>query len=379
MKPLKHQERFGNNYTGLRILGHEGGTGKTVCACLWLKDGRDADALVISPKRTLVKWRQALSDWGTNATVVSNEQFKKLEQKEWSAVVVDEADYFGSPLFIARLRSQLSFALYNLVRAYPEMPTLLLSGTPVRSSPWNLHSLLCYVGIYIDWKKWQAEFFELKNLPYLPRPAYIPKPDWRRRIRTYIEKHVDIVLMKDCVDELPPVTQQFIEVETPEFVPTPETKVFFDEHRWEQQNKVKHILEIGREYRKVFVVAYYREQIEELAAALGKDREVFTVHGGTLDAEAVLTAAKESPECFLICQASIGAGFDASQFSCAVFTSMSYAVRDYIQMTWRLRRVNDLHPIVHYHLMGGRCDRAVWKNIEAGKEFSPSLWSQTLL
>jgi len=375
MKLLKHQEKYAQGYKDKGFLVHEGGTGKTVCACVWLKDGRDSDALVVCPKKVVRKWKDELIKWGTKATVVSKEKFKKLPLKNWSAKVIDEADEFASPLFVAKSRSQLSAKLYDLTKAYPNMPTLLLTATPIRSNPWNLHTLLTFYGHYIDYKIWRDKFFTLQRMPYLPRPAYIPETNWRKNIRTVLEKYADIVLLKDCVDELPPITEEYINVDTPKYVKEIDAKIFFDEHRWEQQNKAKEIIEIGKKFRKVLVVAYYREQIEELQKALKKDKDTFTIYGGVKDQEKIIEQATESDDCYFIVQASIGAGFNANTFSCITFASMSYSVRDFIQMNFRVRRIHDLKPIRRYYLIGGRCDKAILKNIEAGFDFVPSMWN----
>lgn len=382
MKPLKHQEKFVSGYKGKNLLVHEAGTGKTVCACLWLKDGRDNNApirekifggaLVICPKRVVKKWEAELIKWVVSATVLSKEEFKKYPLMPWSSVVIDECDWFASPLF-SKGRSQLTTKMYELVKTYkPQM--LLLSATPIRSNPWNLHTLLCLGGHYIDWKKWRSYFFELKKLPYLPRPAWLPKNNWRKLIRPILEKHADIVLMKDCVDSIPAIQEYKIQVEKDEFVNTEweGSKAFFEEHRHEQKHKLKYIVGIAREYRKVMVVAYYTEQIAQLKKELSKEREVFVLQGGVKDQEAIIKAAQESDECYFIVQASVGEGFDADSFSCVVFASMSYAVRDYVQMKARVRRIHNLHPVVYYYLLAGNCDKGIFKNVMMGKSFVPS-------
>ena len=376
MKPFPHQEKFLKGYIGKRLLVHEGGTGKTVCACLWLRDGKDHNALVVCPKRVVDKWKEALSKWDTKATVLSKEQFKKTAYKKWSALVIDEADEFASPLFTPQ-RSQLSEKMYNLIKQYrPE--TLLLTATPIRSTPWNLHTLLCFSGYPIDPKKWKHYFFELKKTPYLPRPAWMPKPNWRNLIRPILEKYADIVLLKDCVDYLPSVTEVKVAIKSEPFDGTEweGKKAFVEEHRHEQVNKVKSILEIGKKYRKVLVVAYYTEQVDALQKELSKHRETFAIRGRVKDQEQIIEQAQQSKECFFIVQASLGAGFDADSFSCAVFASMSYAVRDFVQMKFRVRRIHNLHPVIFYYLFGGRCDKAVFRNIQLGKAFVPSEWKR---
>lgn len=374
MQLFSHQQKFAKDYKGKTLVVHEGGSGKTICACVWLADGRDANALVVCPKKTKRKWEKALTDWKTKATILSDNEFKKHPVKKWSAKVIDEADEYASPLF-TKGRSQRSEKLYELTRAYPDIPTLLLTATPIRSNPWNLHTLLTFNGHYIDWKKWRDYFFVLERRPFISRMAYFSRPDWRVKARKILEKHADIVLLKDIV-ELPLERHEKISIKTPKYLKALDAKPFFDEHRHEQQNKVKTILEIGKEFRKVLVVAYYREQIDALQKELSKDRETFIVYGGIKDQEKILEAAQKSDECFLIVQASLGAGFDADTFSCVVFASMSYSVRDFVQMKFRVRRVHNLHPVVYYYLFGGRCDKAVFENVEKGKEFIPSEWSK---
>lgn len=376
MNLLPHQIKYAKGYKDKAFLVHEGGTGKTVCACVWLHDGRDTDALVICSKRIIKKWQQALKDWQTKAVVVSKEQFKKMDVQKWSAVIVDEADEFASPLFV-KGRSQLAESLYKLVELYPKMPVMLLTATPIRSSPWNLHTLLCYLGIYYDWKEWRKKFYSLEYRPFLPRPAWLVKDDWRQTIRPILEKHADIVLLKDCVDFLPPVEQTVLKSKYTRFtgILSPEpSRAFVEKHLFEQINKDKQIIEIGKDYRKILVVAYYVDQVEELAKKLKKDRQVFMVHGSVKNQEELLEQANKTDECFLIVQASLGVGFDADSFSCIVFTSMSYKVRDFMQMKYRVRRIKNLHPVRYYYLINGKCDEQVYETIERGKEFVPSEW-----
>lgn len=381
-KPLPHQEKYAHGYKDKALLVHETGTGKTVCACLWLADSRDRDALVVCPKRVVKKWQDTLKTWNTKATVLSKEQFKKEPVRKWSAVVIDEIDEFASPLF-NKNRSQLTTSLYSLVKAYPDVPFLGLTATPIRSTPWNMHSLLCFIGVYIDHRKWRDFYFDLffpgtfgpTTRPWLSRPAYFPKPDWRKKIRGILEKYADIVLLRDCVGEVPSIEEETIDVKAPKFEKNPEwepSAAFVAEHRHEQTNKPKEILAIGKEYRKVLVVAHYIEQIETLKKELEKDRETFMVHGSVKGQEEILKQAQESDECYLIVQASLGVGWDADTFSCVVFASMSYKVRDFVQIKGRVRRIHNLHPVKYVYLLGGRCDKGIKKMIELGRDFIPS-------
>lgn len=377
LKPFKHQMKFTSEYEGKNILAWEGGTGKTIAGCLWLKDGRDRDALVVCPKRVEKKWIDELKLWGAKATVIYKEEFKKTPYKQWSAIVIDEADEFASPIFTSQ-RSQLTEKMYNLLKKYPTQ-TLLLTGTPVRSTPWNLHTLLVFSGHYVDWKKWRDYFFVLDKMPYMPRMGWIPKKNWRKLIQPIIWKYCDVVLLSDCVDDIPPITVHKVKVDSPKYEAEKwdGKEAFVEEHRNEQLLKHKEIINIGRDFRKVLVVAYYRNDIDRLQKELSKDKPTFAIYGGVKNQEDIIKQAQEADDCYFIVQASLGVGFDGDKFSCCIFTSMSYAVRDWVQMKWRIRRIHNLRPVVFYYLLGGRCDRAVLRNVELGKDFVPSEWHGT--
>ncbi len=373
-KLFPHQEDFTHRMKDKMLLVWEGGTGKTIAGIVWIKANRDKNALVVCPKRVVKKWKDTLHQWETEATVLSKEDFKKSEIQEWSAIVVDEADEFASPLFI-KGRSQLSKRLYEQVQTYPNTPMLLATATPIRSNPWNLHTLLCYLDKYTDWKLWRSRFFSLESRPFVQWKAWFPIENWRTEIRKELEKHADIILLRDCVDSVPPIEENIIKLKEEKYV-MPEdleiTKIISDRHRFEQRKKLPEILRIGKQYRKVLVVAYFVEQVEELGKQLQKYRNTFVVHGGTKNQEEALQEANKADECFLVVQASLGVGFDADTFSCVVFASLSYSVRDFVQMKYRVRRIHNLHPVQYNYLLAGKWDINIYKTIQNGRDFVPS-------
>ncbi len=356
------------------LLVWEGGTGKTIASIEWLRAGRDDNALVVCPKIIVKKWKETLKDWGVNATVLSKEDFKKSKQKQWSALVIDEADNFASPLFI-KGRSQLATALYEQVKAYPDTPIILLTATPIRSTPWNLHTLLCYLDKYIDWKQWRERFFKLENRAFMNTMAWFPRDNWRTEIRKELELHADIVLLRDCIDEVPRINEEVVVLSEKKYIPPEDletTKLISDQHRFEQHNKAKEVKRIAKNYRKILVVAYFVEQIQALEKELKKERTTFAVYGGTQNKESILKEANEVDDCYLIVQASLCAGFDADTFSCAIFASMSYSVRDFVQMKYRMRRIHNLHPVKYYYLLAGKWDKNIYEAVKRGRDFVPS-------
>lgn len=364
-----HQKAFLERNPKKCILAWEMRVAKSLPACYWIDNPcRNKNTYIICIKQNYKEW--VLMQ--TGATVMTKENFKKLAPtiKNPTAIVVDEASFFASGLFV-KGRSQLSTALYKLVKDNPDMDVLLLTATPVRQSAWSLHTLMCYIGVYYDWKKWRSEFFELVKLPFLRFPAWMPKRDWRAKIRPFLLKHCDIVSLKDIVEYLPEPQTTIIKVEHKEKYKksTTEVTTWIDEHKYEQQDKVQEILALG--YKKLIVVAHFTYQIDDLARELSKDKPVFILDGRTKDPTEIKRLAQEEEECYLIVQASMGMGWDGWMFGAIVFASMSHSVLNHTQMTGRTRHLNHLHPVFFYYLIGGKWDKRIYDTILAGKEFNP--------
>jgi len=371
MKLYPYQQKLVDENPNKAILAWEMRVGKSLPAALWIDHPcRQGETYIITPKQNKKDW----INMKTKATVITKEEFKKLRPTmKPTAIVVDELHFFGSPLFI-KGRSQLASALYTLVKENPSMGILGLTGTPIRQDAWSLHSLLCYIGVYYDWKVWRNTFFELKRMPFLRFAAYFPKKDWRIKIRPILEKHCRIISLRDVTKDLPPIEPIFIKIKQPKYVKT-ELVTWSDEHLHEQQNKYKEILKL--EYRKILVVAYYTAQIDELAEHLGKDKPVYILDGRTKDASQVKKEAQEADDCYFIVQSSMGFAFDAWMFGAMVFASMSHSCLNHTQMSGRLRHMEHLKPYNIYYLIGGRWDQRIYDCIEAGKDFNPHIYDRT--
>ncbi|MES2224168.1 MAG: hypothetical protein V4469_04525 [Patescibacteria group bacterium] len=369
MELLKHQKAFIDRNPKKAILAWEMRVGKSLPAAIWIDmPERRGNTYIITPKQNIKDWKA----FKTKATVLSKEQFKKTTIVKPTAIVVDEAHYFGSGLFV-KGRSQLSTALYKLVKDNPDCHVLLLTATPIRQNAWSLHTLLCYIGVYYEWKKWRNTFFELLRMPFLRFPAWFSRDDWRMNIRPFIEKHCDIVSLKDIVDYLPPAETILIKVKQPKYIkPKDEIVTWTHEHYHEQKGKIAEVLKLG--YKKLIVVCYYTYQIDEMAKELAKEKPVFVLDGRTKDADKVKKQAQEADECYFIVQSSMGFGFDGYMFGAIVFVSMSHSCLNHTQMTGRLRNVKHLQPVSYYYLIGGRWDKWIFDTIEMGKDFNPHIY-----
>jgi hypothetical protein len=226
--------------------------------------------------------------------------------------------------------------------------------------------------LYKEWKEFQREFYELQYKPFLPRPAWFPKKEWRAKANTLVYKYADIVSLKDCVGQLPPMTHEVIKIKTPprEYADD-EDYHWTKDHLHEQSEKVSKIKEIGSGYRKVILVCHYSAQIEELAHQLKNDKPVFVLNGDTKNPAQTKQDAQEAEDCYFIVQAKMGFGWDGYMFGCMIFVSQAHRQLDHTQMLGRLTSVDYPKPLIYYTLIGGRWDRIIYEALENGEDFNP--------
>lgn len=381
MKTLyKHQQKFIEKDPDKALLVWEAGLGKTIAGCEWLKSNHRPNGrrLVVCPKAVKEKWKRELIEWkaSLNVDVVSRDEVKKMDLNKYCILVIDECQDFSAPLF-EKGRSARATTIYNFVKDNPNAHILLLSATPVRSTPWNAHTLACYLGKYWSQKLFRAEFFYMSNM--YGRYHYEKKADWRINIRKYVESISDIVLMEECFD-VPLQHERGVSVP---WTPTQEKALkeasaeselaeWHLRHRAENGSEKFKVLEgLLSGVRKAVIVCHYRDQIDNYVKWIGNDRQVFVLHGGVKDQDAVIQQAQNSDDCIFIVQAQMSSGFDADKFSVMIFASMSFSYVNFQQMKGRIKRSHNLHENFYIYLLGGKCDNAVYEQVIAGKDFDP--------
>ena len=379
-KLYAHQQRFLNKNPDKALLVHETGTGKTVTAICWMNLRPNAKMLVVCPKGIIEKWRRDIYGWGTErrveTDVVSRDGVKKINLNNYDGLIIDEAQDHASPLF-DKSRSQRAGTIYNYVKKHPRAYILLLTATPVRSTPYNIHTLACYLGIYWDIKAFREEFFYFTDK--YGRFHWEKKKGWQKAIRPYVEKISDIVLMSECTD-VPRQNHQVINIKwTAEQEKELKNKGYMEpmakwiaRHRLEQgERKYKERKKLIDGYQKIIVVCHYKAQIADYVERIGDERLVYVLTGETKDQDMVIEEAKQAKDCVFFVQASMGAGFDASEFSVIVFASMSFRYVDLVQMRGRVKRINNLHENTFIYLLAGKNDEAVYTTLMAGQDFDP--------
>lgn len=372
-----HQQRFKEKNPDHAMLVWETGTGKTVSACVWRNMRKEVKMLIACPKGIIGKWKRDLKEWNVDPKmthVVSRDDIKKIDLNNYGGIILDEAQDYSSPLF-DKNRSKRAEVVYKYVRSHPSACVLLLTATPVRSTPWNIHTLACYLNIFWDIREFRQEFFHMTDK--YGRFHYEKNKGWQKMIRKHVEEISDIVLMSDCVDvprqttkiiQVPWTQKQENELEKQQYLePSSE---WHSRHRMEQgEPKWKVLKDLIDGYRKVIIVCHFRSQIDDYVEKIGEERQVFVLNGSVKDQDKVIEEAKSADDCVFIIQAQMGAGFDAGEFSVVIFASMSFRYVDYVQMKGRVKRINNLHENTFIHLLGGKNDKAVYNSIKANKDF----------
>lgn len=382
-----HQQRFLSSNPPRALLAHGTGTGKTRTACEYIKQNNVKSALIVCPKGLIANWEKECERWGVLPQIrhiVSKETFKLRVQPPCECLIVDEADHF----FSAQFKSKLSKALRAYIQKHsPRL--LLLSATPYRSSPWNIHTAATLLGHRWNYQQFRNAFFFEMHLG--PRTIWTPKKDekTKERLKRALLKIADVVSLDECID-VPPQIEETIEVgETKEQMRAKEENNavvpivrFTREHQIEngfdgeseknvpiENHKMERIIALSEEHEKLIIVCRYRRQMEYIAEELNYTKPLFMLHGDIPNRAEIIQKAEEAPQCVLIIQSSVCEGYELPSFSIIVFASLDFSYRNYLQMKGRVLRINSPHRNLFLILLAGKADKAVWKALQEKKDF----------
>lgn len=370
-----HQQRFLAHNPRKALLAWSVGTGKTRAAIEWALK-KDVGTLVVCPKGLVQQWKDQVEPH--HFTVISKEDFKRKAPGNCSALIIDEADHF----FSAHFKSALSKYLRAYIKRY-DPALLLLTGTPYRSSPWNIYTAATLLGLSWNYRDFEHAFFTQFKMGM--RLISKPKTDPRStaKLKDLIHKIADVVSLEDCADIPPQLDliehlgltpeQLTAQKNNPEVVPIAR---FTADHRIEALGyKLERIQRIIDEQRKVVIVCRYLEQMNVLQEHLKKSFNVIRIDGSTQNRHILIRLFEDISEGAILIQADLCEGYELPSCSTMVFASMSFSYRNYVQMKGRILRLNHLHKNTYIHLIAGPADRAILKAIEKGQDFDVTHYS----
>ena len=379
MTPLyTHQKRFLARDPDKAMLVWSMGSGKTRVACEWAK--RREPAVIICPKGLKENWRRECEMWGLKEyRIISKEEFKKCARElSQKVVIVDEADAF----FSANFKSQLSKALKWYINTHkPHL--LLLSGTPLRSSAWNIYTAATLLGYAWNYRDFQYRFFSQVQMG--SRLVPVPRAGTEEELRELIESISDVFRLEDEFDIPPQIDETIYTGESKAQKRAHEGNIeiapivrFTRDHQIEagigvmekDDTKLELIQQYALDVPKVAVVCRYRAQLETYAAALRrKGHTVYEMHGDVQNRSQVLDNVENEERCVLLCQSATCEGWEAPSVGLMVFASLDFSYRAMVQMRGRILRVNRLKKNVYIYLIAGKTDKAILESLNKKKDF----------
>ena len=314
-----------------------------------------------------------------------------------NCVIIDEIHHFSG------IKSQMHKSLVSYLKKHQPAFVYGGTGTPVRREPFNVYAL----GLIFNYKpmsyiQFRDMFYHVRYLG--PRIIWEKNTDEesRKKLMSYLGAFTDIVRLSDCFD-LP--EQLWLDIE--EVGITLEQKKKIEEVKLEESNhlvqinarhqiengslkgnefrtdwvgadcaKTARILELAEEHEKMVIFCRYTLQIRDLEARLrAEGYSVMTITGGnSADHSLIAGIANSAEKVILIAQISVSAGWEIPDIPVVVYASTSYSYLDLQQSSWRVTRANNLKPHVFRRLVGSEVDKAVWKSLEAKKDFDPLLY-----
>lgn len=408
MQLYKHQQDILNDDPKKCGLFLGTGSGKSLTA-LHLAKGK---TLVICPKTTAEDGTWTKNGIG-NVTVISKETFRRDWQSlpYYQSLIGDEIHTMCgiSPVFKwvnkkpVPKTSQLFDALYGYINKHSPERLYLLTATPVRN-PLAVFALMCLLG-----KSSLDKFESFRRTFYIPvnmnhREIYMAKKDEvsQDKLGKLVQSMGYTGRLSDFAD-VPEQTHRVINVpltskqveklkELPTEFPDPLVLVG-KKHQVEQgvlkgneferswftiSNKLEVITDLYHEFGKVLVFCKYTEQIQTIAANMSGLCPVFVLDGSTKDRGEVIALAEKVPNCIVIAQASVSAGYELPSFRCTIYASQSYSYVDLAQSWGRTLRINNLQKNLYVYLLSGEIDKAVYKALENKGDFQEATYAKII-
>ena len=423
MEPLyEHQKKIiqeDPKKCGL-FLGTGGGKTRTA---LELARGK---TLIIVPKQQKLDetWQKNARKFGIDLKmkVVSKEDFRRDYKKyeRFDTVIADESHFLcGMSPDTRRLKgkdvpktSQLYEALSWYLKEHDPDRFYLCSATPA-SKPMNVFAIGTVFGRKLNFTMFRDRFYMQRRMGF--RINWIPKTDKASQdlLASYIKKMGYTGQLSDWFD-VPEQIHKTInvgltveqkraikELQENEADPmvfkarkrTIENGIYYGfttvkisetedklerETTYYDNEKIDQVIQLAQEFPKILVFCAYTGQIIQMQIALQKKGfKVRTLTGKTKDRATVIQEAESMPQCIVIAQTSISAGYELPTFPCVVFASKSYKYLDYEQAKGRVLRANAIKKNIYIHLVvKGGVDEECHKAIMAGQDFHEKIMEQ---
>lgn len=395
--PYAHQQATVDRFPKRELMAWQVRTGKTLTSIL-LANKAACPALFIVPKQLFKQWHVELMQHCTVPfELITKEQFRKHAKTLGgrNTVVVDEAHHFSG------MHSVLSRYLMAYIRLHSVEHVYLLTGTPYRSTPWNIYRLAQILGVKWDYFKFRNEFFEERHLGR--RVVWQPKPNCQDALAAKVREIGSIVRLDECTD-MP--TDPLPIVETVD--PTAEQRVMYEEIRTVESNPLTRfgklhqaaqgiligdgyvedrmvpcqkdavVLSYLKEYDRGLLFCRYNLQIERYRRLCEQEGIPYIViNGATKDVDEARRQVREMKYGLAIIQSACAEGYDFSMHSLTMYASLSYSYLDFEQSQGRTKHMEKRVPNTYVIInTKGSNDLPVWASIQNKRSFSEAVYAK---
>jgi len=406
----KHQEELlalPHSQTDKTLLAWEMGTGKSRASIDWAVERMKVDpsrrALVVCPISVEHKWHTEVTEFAPEFAdrfaITTKERFRKnyTTYPKFDCVIVDEAHYFSGMQPV----SLMSKALKDYVKVHKINFVIMLTATPYMSKPWNVYRLAQILGHDWSYRDFDREFFTYVRMGF--RMVPILRANMEARLAEYVHKIGFTKRLDECAD----VPKSVILTERFSLTPEQDKAIralaydanpivrFGREHQicggalkgdgFRQDliipcHKRQRVVELANENDKLVVVAHHLLELESIKQALNKDgiTHVYVITGDTKNREALIKEASDKEKAVLLVSSACSEGWEFPTARLMVFYSNDFSLKNYVQMTGRIQRINNLQKRTYLTLLIDRSiDEDVHQSLAKKKNFQLHIYAKS--
>lgn len=403
----RHQQALVDLFPKRHLMAWQVRTGKTLTA-ISLANKSKCRPLVVVPKQLFKQWEKELKENRMtfldpsgrrieSYKLLTKEQFRAQAKtlEKYNTLIVDEAHHFSGQ------KSLLSRYLEAYIKKHNPEYIYLLTGTPYRSTPWNIFRLATILGHKWNWVDFRRKFFTEK---YLGKGViFVPRKDCQEELAELVRGIGSIVRLEDCTDmpkdpvpvieKVPMTTEQLElmrEVAAKESNPLVRFGKYhqiasgiligneYEEDKSVLSGKDGRVIELIEEYGRALVFCRYNLQLARYAELLRKhDIPYVVINGATKDIEVARASVRNLGSGAALINMSCSEGYDFSGYSCTIYPSLSYSYLDFEQSQGRTKHMEKRVPNAYYILnCEGSADVPVWESIKGKESFSDAIFTR---
>ncbi len=376
------------------------GLGKTLTA-IKLVEKNVTSCLVVCPKSVKINWSREIERWSTKERsvlwyVVTKEEFrrdwKSLAQTKYQGLILDEAhNFFGytSQLF------KNTMQYLNVVK--PEV-RYLLTATPYLSTPYNVMCLEALMGRKPNWYGYTQRFFTEVNIGG-GRKIRKPKTTCDSELQAIIRGCGSLKTKEECLDlpetiflredfDLTPEQKRAIkDLDDNPLIANQITRftkihqicggAVKDEERVQylKSEKLERAVELARELGRVAIICRYNAELTQLKKAIPGSAILNGATSGE-DRQRIIDGVQAGEIDIVLINAACSEGYNLHALSNMIFYSLSWSLKDRIQIQGRIHRIGQTKPCTYIDfVVPGTIDEDVWKAIDKKEDFNVELYS----